>query len=53
MRFFHIHGDRFIELGQLPADLPAEGFVWASYSRSEFEQHFSDVQHKLQRWDCG
>jgi len=53
MRFFHIHGDRFIELGQLPADRPAEGFLWASYSRPEFEQHFSEVQHKLQRWDCG
>ncbi|MDC8786840.1 CorA family divalent cation transporter [Roseateles koreensis] len=53
MRFFHIQGERFIELAQLPADLPAAGFLWASYERGEFDQHYGEFQQHLQRWDCG
>ncbi|MCV2369703.1 magnesium transporter CorA family protein [Roseateles oligotrophus] len=53
MRFFHIRGDQFTELGQLPADLPAEGYLWLTYGRREFELHYLDAQLGLQRWGCG
>jgi len=53
MRFFHIAGDRFEELSELPAALPAQGFVWASYGRAEFETGLVDAQAALQRWHCG
>jgi magnesium transporter len=53
MRVFHIHGDRFTELGQLPADLPEQGYLWLAYGRREFELQYLDVQLSLQRWSCG
>ncbi len=53
MRFFHLNGDRFDELPDLPQALPPGGFVWVSYARSEFEQHRAEMQAALHRWNCG
>ena len=53
MRCFHLNGDRFDELPDLPEALPAGGFVWVSYARPEFEQRRADMQAALQRWNCG
>ncbi|MEJ6006025.1 magnesium transporter CorA family protein [Paucibacter sp. AS339] len=53
MRVFHIHGDRFTELGRLPADLPESGFLWLGCGRREFELQHLEVQLGLQRWGCG
>ncbi len=53
MRVFHIRGDQFTELGQLPADLPEDGYLWLAYGRRQFELHDIDVQLGLQRWNCG
>ncbi|OYU25302.1 MAG: magnesium transporter CorA [Burkholderiales bacterium PBB2] len=53
MRLFHIHGDQFTELNQLPADLPADGFLWLGYGRREFELQLGEIQQGLQRWGCG
>ncbi|MET0517941.1 MAG: magnesium transporter CorA family protein [Burkholderiaceae bacterium] len=53
MRFFHVAGDQFTELAQLPAELPAQGFIWASYGRGEFESQVGEAQAALQRWHCG
>ncbi|MCV2351146.1 magnesium transporter CorA family protein [Paucibacter sp. Y2R2-4] len=53
MRIFHIHDDRFTELGQLPADLPESGFLWLGCGRREFELQHLEVQLSLQRWGCG
>lgn len=53
MRFFHIDGDLFTELTELPAVLPARGFVWAGYGRREFELQTPAVQAALQHWNCG
>ncbi|HEY4083677.1 MAG TPA: magnesium transporter CorA family protein [Burkholderiaceae bacterium] len=53
MRFFHLNGDRFDELPDLPEGLPAGGFVWVSYARTEFEQRRAEMQAALHRWNCG
>jgi len=53
MRFFHVQGEQFTELPRLPAELPAEGFLWLSYARPEFEPQISTAQEALQRWNCG
>ncbi|MCV2360121.1 MULTISPECIES: magnesium transporter CorA family protein [Roseateles] len=53
MRVFHIRGDQFTELGQLPADPPEGGYLWLAFGRREFELHYMDVQLGLQRWNCG
>jgi magnesium transporter len=53
MRVFHVDGDRFIELRQMPADLPSQGFLWLGFGRPEFELQVSQIQQNLQRWDCG
>jgi len=53
MRYFHIDGERFSELQELPASLPAHGFIWAGYARKEFESQLSQVQGALSRWNCG
>ncbi|HEY8908518.1 MAG TPA: magnesium transporter CorA family protein [Rhodoferax sp.] len=55
MRIFVIHDtivneDTAATLGNL--DLPAQGFLWVTCTRSEFEQRHSDLQAMLQRL-CG
>jgi len=54
MRVFHVAGDRFTELQALPHPLPAEGFLWIGFTRSEFEAQVGTlVQPALQRWELG
>ncbi len=53
MRLFHVSADRFSELDALPADLPGDGFLWASYQRKEFETRRGETQAALLRWHCG
>jgi magnesium transporter len=50
MRFFHVGGDRFLELDGPPSQLPATGFVWAGCTRAEFEARLAELQDALQRW---
>ena len=37
MRVFHVSGEQFVELGELPAALPPQGFIWVGSARREFE----------------
>ncbi len=53
MRVFHIHGDQFTELAELPAELPTGGYLWVGSARREFEVHQAEVQSALQRWTGG
>jgi Mg2+ and Co2+ transporter CorA len=53
MRTFHIQGDQFAELAQLPASMPAGGYLWLSSARREFETGMVEVQEALQRWTGG
>jgi Mg2+ and Co2+ transporter CorA len=53
MRIFHVHGDRFDELTELPDALPAQGFVWIGSARREFEVQVPVLQARLQRWGVG
>jgi Mg2+ and Co2+ transporter CorA len=49
MRIFHISGEQFTELGELPDSLPATGFLWVASARREFEVAAADLQAHLQR----
>lgn len=53
MRVFHVAGDQFTELEDLPQALPATGFLWVGSARREFEVRVGDVQQALQRWTGG
>lgn len=53
MRVFHIHGDQFTELPELPAELPAAGYVWIGSARREFEVNAPRLQACLQQWTGG
>jgi magnesium transporter len=53
MRVFHIAADQFVELEELPAALPATGFVWIGSTRPEFEVQAPRIQSHLQAWNCG
>ncbi|MCW5636390.1 MAG: magnesium transporter CorA family protein [Rubrivivax sp.] len=53
MRVFHVAAERFEELGALPAQLPAQGFLWVGSARREFEVGHADVQAALERWGQG
>lgn len=53
MRIFHIHGEQFTELPDLPPALPAQGFIWIGSERGEFETGISNVQAALQAWSGG
>jgi Mg2+ and Co2+ transporter CorA len=50
MRVFHVAADQFAELPALPAELPAQGFLWVGSTRREFELGHREVQAALQRW---
>ncbi len=52
MRVIHLH-EQFAELGALPAELPAAGFLWISSGRREFEVQVAELQAALHRWGCG
>jgi len=53
MRIFHLHGDQFRELSELPEALPDGGFLWIGSARREFEVRNADLQTALQRWTGG
>lgn len=53
MRVFHIVGEQFRELDELPEALPEHGFLWLGSARREFEVHTAEVQAALQRWTGG
>ncbi len=53
MRIFHLHGDHFSELADLPAEPPATGYLWIGSARREFEVHSPILQARLQRWGLG
>jgi magnesium transporter len=50
MRIFHVHGEQFTELPDLPETLPAGGYLWIGSARREFEVGAAVVQASLQRW---
>ncbi|HLL19555.1 MAG TPA: magnesium transporter CorA family protein [Rubrivivax sp.] len=53
MRVFHIHGEQFTELPDLPPALPPQGFIWIGTERNEFETRIAHVQAALQAWSGG
>ena len=53
MRVFHINGDQFSELDDLPGSLPATGYLWVGSARREFEVQTATLQTALQRWTGG
>ncbi|CAN5213274.1 magnesium transporter CorA family protein [soil metagenome] len=53
MRIFHIQGDQFTELEELPDAMPAAGYLWVGSARREFEVSVSPLQSALQRWTGG
>lgn len=53
MRIFHILGDQFSELADLPEDMPAAGYLWVGISRPDLEERLAAVQAALQRWTGG
>lgn len=53
MRIFWVQADQFTELQELPAALPAQGFLWLGSGRREFELKAPDIQAALQRWQVG
>ncbi len=50
LRVFHLQSDRLVELPQLPAELPARGFVWVGVSRDALEALLPELQSALHRW---
>jgi Mg2+ and Co2+ transporter CorA len=52
MRVFQINPQAVIETGQLPTQLPEQGFVWMSFARREFEVMQQEIQGTLERL-CG
>jgi len=53
MRVFHVLPDQFTELAELPAQLPATGYLWIGSARREFEVSTPTLQAALQRWTGG
>jgi magnesium transporter len=49
MRVFHISGAQLTESDALPAALPAQGFVWVSCSRRDYEADVGPMQVMLQQ----
>jgi len=50
MRIFHISGEQFSELPDLPETLPERGYLWIGSARREFEVGVAVLQAALQRW---
>jgi Mg2+ and Co2+ transporter CorA len=53
MRIFHIDGEQFAELPELPPTLPPTGYLWIGSARREFEVNTALLQASLQRWTGG
>ncbi|MFN7724944.1 MAG: magnesium transporter CorA family protein [Rubrivivax sp.] len=50
MRVFHVQAEGIQELAEVPAGLPAHGFLWLGLARREFELQHSTLQASLQHW---
>jgi Mg2+ and Co2+ transporter CorA len=50
MRIFHVTSEQFTELDALPADMPADGYLWIGSARREFEVDTELLQSALLRW---
>lgn len=50
MRFFHVAPEGLAELHELPAALPAAGFLWIGTARREFEVGVGDLHAALLRF---
>ncbi len=48
MRIFHIHSSGVQELEALPAQMPAQGFVWVACPRPQFQAQLAEIQAGLQ-----
>ena len=48
MRIFHIHSSGVHELTALPAQMPAQGFVWIACARPAFQARLAEIQGRLQ-----
>ncbi len=48
MRIFHIHSGGVQELAELPAQMPAQGFVWIACARPVFQARLTEIQASLQ-----
>lgn len=48
MRIFHIHSGGVQELAELPAQMPAQGFVWIACTRPVFQAQLTEIQASLQ-----
>ena len=48
MRIFHIHSSGAEELSSLPAQLPAQGFLWIACARPAFHDRLAEIQGRLQ-----
>lgn len=50
MQVQHVTGDQLASSETLPEALPAQGWIWVSCTRREFEAALPQVQAALQRW---
>ncbi|UCU99554.1 magnesium transporter CorA family protein [Acidovorax radicis] len=48
MRIFHIHSNGAQELSFLPAEMPAQGFIWIACARPAFHDRLAEIQGRLQ-----
>ena len=48
MRIFHIHSSGVQELTALPAQMPAQGFLWVACARPAFQARLAEIQGRLQ-----
>jgi len=48
LRIFHIHSGGVQELAGLPAQMPAQGFVWMACARPAFQARLAEIQASLQ-----
>ena len=48
MRIFHLHSGGVQELGALPTQAPAQGFVWIACTRTALQAQLPAVQNALQ-----
>ena len=53
MRIFHIVGDQFNELQDLPNAPPDAGYLWLGLGHHEFNAQIDTFQAALQRWTGG
>ena len=50
LRVFHLQSDQLVELSQMPAELPAKGFVWVGVAAQRSSRRCPSLQATLQRW---